>query len=62
MVPSHTGMIYADFHVPVPGIRFFVRLAGFSKSTYLEPTLYGEFPDVKIFPDKFCLGSGFALK
>ena len=61
MVLYHSDMIYADFHVPDPGIRFFVQLSGFSKSTYLESICYGEFPDAKIFPDKICPGSGFAL-
>ena len=61
MVLHHPGMIYANLHVPDPGIRFFVRLSGFSKSTYLESTCYGEFPDAKNFPEKFCPGSGFAL-
>ena len=62
MVLHHHGMIYANFHVPDPGIRFFVRLSGFSKSSYLEPTCYGEFPDAKIFLEKFGLESGFAPK
>ena len=61
MVLYHANMIFANFHVPDPKIRFFVRLSGFSKSAYLESTCYGEFPDAKIFPDKFCPGSGFAL-
>ena len=39
----------------------FFRLSGFSKSTYLESTCYGEFPDAKIFPDKICPGSGLAI-
>ena len=61
MVLYHPGMIYANFYVPDPGIRFFVRQSGFSKSTYLESTCYGEFPETKIFPDKISPGSGFAL-
>ena len=54
-------MSYTNFNVPDPGIRFFVRLSGFSKSTYLESTCYGEFLGAKNFSDKFCPGSGFAL-
>ena len=61
MVLYHPNMIYANFHVPDPGIRFFVRLSGFSKSAYSESTCYGEFQNAKIFPDKFSPGSGFAL-
>ena len=49
MVLHHHGMIYANFHVPDPGIRFFVRLSGFSKSTYLEPACHGEYPESKNF-------------
>ena len=41
------------------GIRFCFKMSGFSKSTYLESTRYGDFPDAKIFPDKICPGSGF---
>ena len=55
MVPSHLSLVYTDFHVPDPGIRFFVRLSGFSKSTYLESTCHGEFLDAKIFPEKLVL-------
>ena len=54
--------IYANFQVPDPRIWFFVRLSGFSKSAFLEPTWYGEFPDAKNFPDKIGPGSGFLLK
>ena len=61
MVLYHPGKIYAHFHVPDARIRFFVRLSGFSKSAYLEPTGYGEFLDTKKFPNKLYLGPGFAL-
>ena len=61
MVLYHPNMIFANFHVPDPKIRFFVRLSGFSKSAYLESTCYGEFLDTNIFPDKIGPGSGFCL-
>ena len=47
---------------PDAGIRFFGQLSGFSKSTYLESACYGEFPDAKIFQEKFGLELGFAPK
>ena len=61
MVLYHPDMNYANFYVPDPGIRFFVRQSGFSKSTYLESTCYGGFLEAKILPDKISPGTGFAL-
>ena len=54
--------LLCPLHFPDPGIQIFSQNSGFSKSTYLESTCYEEFPDTKIFPDKFCPGSGFAPK
>ena len=61
MVLYHPDMIYANFHVPDSGIQFLVRLSGFSKSTHLESTCYGEFLDAKIFPDKLYPETDFDL-
>ena len=58
MVPKGAPKL---FQLPDSEIRFFVRQSGFSKSTYLESTCYGEFLDAKKIPDKFCPGSGFCL-
>ena len=52
--------LYPGFF-PDAGIRILGELSGFLKSTYLDSTCSGEFLDAKIFLDKFCPGSGFAL-
>ena len=49
------------FQLPESKIRFFVRLSGFLKTTFLKPTHIREFPGAKIFPDKKCPASGFCL-
>ena len=36
VVLYHPGMIYANFHVPDPGIQFYFWLSGFAKSIYIE--------------------------
>ena len=56
MVLHHPDMIFNNFLSWIPESGFF------SKSTYLKSACYGEFPNTKIFQDKFCRGSGFAPK